>query len=278
MNPRPPAVNGLFYPDDPAALRRVVEQFLATAEPPRNDVPPPVALIAPHAGYVYSGACAARVHRLWRSAPIRRVVLLGRSHRYHFTGAAILADEDWETPLGVVPTDRDLARRIATLMEAGPVRAHYDEHTLEVHLPFLQIALQQFAVVGVLFGSDTGEAHLHFGEQLAQLLEPEDVVLASTDLSHYLSLPDAEQIDQRSIQAVLSNDPRALVGRDRDLCGAPAVAAVMACARARGAVWRLIDYRTSAEASGDTSRVVGYGAFAAESPVNEKEATLDGRQ
>jgi len=241
----------------------MVEQFLAGEEQDCNSHAYPAALIAPHAGYVYSGACAGKAHRLWRGAPIRRVILLGRSHRYRFDGAAVLTDEDWETPLGIVPTDRGLARQIAELLPPGPAFAHYDEHTLEVQLPFLQVALEDFSVVGVLFGSDTDESHIGFGKQLAGLLEPDDAVLASTDLSHYLNLPQAERTDRRSIDAILTNDPRALFGRNRDLCGAPAVAAVMAYARARKAPWQLVDYRTSADASGDTARVVGYGAFAA---------------
>lgn len=275
MRPRPPAVNGIFYPDDPALLRRVVEGYLGTAEPLRSvGGRPPAALIAPHAGYVYSGACAGQAHRLWRTGGIRRVVLLGRSHRNHFEEASVLTDEDWATPLGIVPTDRELARAISELMGGGPVHAHYEEHTLEVQLPFLQVTLGEFSVAGVLFGSDTGEVHMRFGEALAGLLGPDDRVLASTDLSHYQRLQEAERIDRRSIDAVLSNDPRSLVGRDRDLCGAPAVAAAMAFARARGAVWRLVDYRTSAEASGDTSRVVGYGAFAADWAVQGEEFAL----
>ena len=277
MGVRPPAVNGMFYPEDPAVLRRLVEVFLSSADPVGENPPTP-AIIAPHAGYVYSGSCAGRAHRRWLNAAVRRVVLLGRSHRYHFDGAAVLAGEDWETPLGIVPTDRILARRVAGLIPPGPAHAHRDEHTLEVQLPFLQVALKRFSVVGVLFGSDTGNAHIAFGEGLADALEPGDVVLASTDLSHYLSLSEAERIDRQSIQAILSNNPRNLVGRDRDLCGAPAVAAAMAFARARGAEWRLIDYRTSAEASGDTTRVVGYGAFAAECPEQGKEPDHDGSE
>lgn len=271
MRPRPPAVNGMFYPDDPAILRRVVERYLSGADT-RGEGRPPAALIAPHAGYVYSGACAGMAHRQWRESGIRRVVLMGRSHRYHFEGASVLVDEDWATPLGTVPTDRELARAISDLMDGGPTWAHYDEHTLEVQLPFLQVTLGPFAVAGVLFGSDTGEAHIGFGEALAELLGPDTGVLVSTDLSHYQSLREAERIDRRSIDAVLSNDPRSLIGRDRDLCGAPAVAAAMGFARARGAVWRLVDYRTSAEASGDTSRVVGYGAFAADRTTQGKES------
>ncbi|HOJ67245.1 MAG TPA: AmmeMemoRadiSam system protein B [Candidatus Hydrogenedentes bacterium] len=275
MRPRPPAVNGMFYPGDPVVLRRLVEEFLAPPETTLTGSPLVVALVAPHAGYVYSGACAGRAHHCWRNASIRRVVLLGRSHRYRFDGAAVLADEDWETPLGIVPTNRELARQVAALAKAGPVQAHYDEHTLEVQLPFLQVALERFTVVGILFGSDTSSDHIAFGERLARLLQPGDAVLASTDLSHYLSLPEAERVDRASIQAVLGNDPRALIGRDRDLCGAPAVAAAMAFAGARGAKWHLVDYRTSADASGDTSRVVGYGAFAATCPGNSEESNHD---
>ena len=187
---RPPAVAGLFYEGAAEALRRDVTALLDSARAERPDgAPVPKALIAPHAGHVYSGALAARAYARWEPARPRlsRIVLIGPSHRVAFRGLALSGAESWRTPLGAVPVDRAWAReRLASVAgEIGVLdRAHAQEHSLEVHLPFLQCLLDDgFSVVPMVAGRvdpDTVAAALD-----ALWGGPETAILISSDLSHF---------------------------------------------------------------------------------------------
>ena len=268
MSVRPTAVAGMFYPADPQRLRDEVETCLAQA----NTAPAagePLGILCPHAGYVYSGTCAAHGFARIRGAAPSRVVLLGRSHRMLFDGAAFYAKGAFDTPLGSMPIDEPFAAQLVERFGQGPVEAHLPEHSLEVELPFLQVVLGDVPIVPILFGADCAPWHADFGRTLAAMLDEHDLVLASTDLSHYLPEEEANRIDHATLQGVLEQDcdqmPQAFREGRYSMCGAPAVLAAMACAKARGAQdWRLLDYRTSAKASGDRSRVVGYGALSME--------------
>lgn len=258
----------MFYPADSGQLHREVDSFLAQArvEPAPERV---VAAVVPHAGYVYSGATAGHVYARVRGKRPARVFLLGRSHRAYFDGASIFHSGTFETPLQDFPIDERAAAKLKESVTAAPLDIHYPEHSLEVQLPFLAVAIGAVPIVPVLFGSDAGPFHIEFGRQLAALLEPDDLVIASTDLSHYHSQAEANKLDKVSLDTILEQDCEALChglrGGVCSMCGAPAVVAAMACALERGAQdWRLLDYRTSAEASGDFDRVVGYGAISME--------------
>lgn len=267
---RPPAMAGRFYPADPSALRRVVEDCIASAAaapaPAGTEV---TAAIAPHAGYPYSGPTAGHVFARLGGSRFDRVILLGRSHHHAFEGAAILCEGALATPLGLVPVDEDFARALAERFGGGPEHAHDPEHALEVLLPFVQVCFGAIAAVPVLFGTDPAPWHAEFGRWLAGAEASRSLVIASTDLSHFLDESAANAIDRRTLARILSQDHEALAADDAagvcSLCGATPVYAAMAHARARGARdWRLLDYRTSAAASGDRSRVVGYGAVTME--------------
>lgn len=258
MKVRPPAVAGTFYTDDAPALRRQVEGFVRAAP---GEGPPPKAVIAPHAGYVYSGQVAG--HAYAPLAPlreqIRRVVLLGPAHRVYTTGLATSSAEAFDTPLGGVPVDR---AAVAELVERFPfVRAHdavhAQEHSLEVHLPFLQSVLGHFSLVPLAVGdADPREVeavldHLWGG--------PETLIVISSDLSHYLNYATATRMDRETVAHILALAPQAL-GADR-ACGQIPIRGLLRTAARHKLHARLLDYRNSGDTAGPKSQVVGYAAI-----------------
>ena len=207
---RPPAVAGLFYPDDPAELRGEVQRLLAAAggigAQPRKS---PKALIAPHAGYVYSGPIAAQAYaRLaGQCGHVRRVVLLGPAHRVALRGLAVPATGAFETPLGAVPIDRDAITLLADLPQVViDERAHAAEHSLEVHLPFLQQLLGSFSLVPLVVGAASTEDVAAVLERLWG--DDTTLIVASSDLSHYRSYDDASRVDRDTLGAMLRLEPR----------------------------------------------------------------------
>lgn len=265
---RRPAVAGQFYPGEADELRETVDAYIA-ASGIDSAAERVVTIVSPHAGYVYSGPTAGYAFARVRGKRPTRVVLLGCSHRYAIERASVFTQGEFATPIGAFPIDAAFARELATLTGSHSVEPHLPEHALEVQLPFLARAIGLVPIVPVLFGSPAGAWHAKLGEALAGMLDAEDLVVASTDLSHYLSEPAANAIDRHSIDAVLTRDWRAYAQGVRDqscsMCGAAAVTAAMACAGALHASdWNLLDYRTSAAASGDYRRVVGYAAISME--------------
>ncbi len=264
------AVAGQFYPGDPMRLRTVVRDHMAAS----GVAPAPDAtavIIAPHAGYPYSGPTAGYAYRRIQGKAPKRVVLLGVSHRYALDKASVYSAGSFETPVGTFPVDSEFAGALAKETDSPGVEPHRLEHSLEVQLPFLEAAVGAVPIAPVLFGAPPLEWHAQFGQTLAAMVDKDDLLVISTDLSHFLGEEDANTIDQASIQAVLAGDwarfaQGACDGRF-SMCGAAAVTAGMSYALAQGADrWRLLDYRTSARATGDRSRVVGYAALSMEWP------------
>jgi AmmeMemoRadiSam system protein B len=262
-------VAGQFYPAAPQKLRDVVARCLDEADtapaPERVSV-----VVAPHAGYPYSGPTAGCAFRRIRGMSPRRVVLLGPSHHFRFRGVSLYTDGAFENPIGSVPVDSAFMGGLARRFGNTCPEAHGPEHALEVELPFLQTVLaQDFTIVPVLFGDYPAQEHNALAEFLAEHLDPGDLMLASTDLSHFLTEPEANQIDRHSLDAVLAGDPQNLATGLREgsfsLCGGTAVVVALAAANLREARCRAEwDYRTSAWATGDPSRVVGYGGLTLE--------------
>ena len=257
---RPPAVAGTFYPAVATELARDVGLLLArTAETARGK-PVPKAIIAPHAGYIYSGPVAASVYA--RLAParatIKRVVLLGPVHRVAVRGLALPAADALATPLGNIPID---AAAVATIKRLPQVTvnaaAHAPEHSLEVQLPFLQTVLGAFSLVPLAVGDATAD-------EVAQVLDalwggPETLIVISSDLSHYLGYGDAQAADRTTAQAIVAM--RGGISHQQ-ACGGTPVNGLLLTARKRGLTPQLIDLRNSGDTAGDRKRVVGYGAFA----------------
>ncbi len=260
---REPAVAGTFYDADPARLAATVDDLLEGAA--SADVGArPVALVAPHAGYVYSGPVAASAYALLRphAASVRRVVLLGPSHFVPVRGMAVPTATAFATPLGEVPVDvaaclQAAAGSAAVAVADGP---HAQEHALEVQLPFVQRMLEeQTAVVPVVVGGASADTVA----DVLDVLTPEDdrdtVVVVSTDLSHYLDHDTARRRDRATSEAVVRRDPDAI--GSRDACGAVPLRGLLAWANRHGLHASLLDLRTSADTAGGRGRVVGYGAF-----------------
>ena len=256
---RQAAVAGLFYPGDAGSLRRRLTDLLA-GPPPAPDATPPKALIVPHAGYVYSGATAARAYRLLAPGRrrIRRVVLLGPSHRVALRGLAVPSAEAFATPLGRVPVDRAAIDRIAGLPGVQVCdAAHAEEHSLEVQLPFLQAVLDDFSVVPVTVGAGPAEWAANLVDALWG--GPETLIVVSSDLSHYLDDERARAADARTRDRIIGH---ATTLTDREACGARAINGLMRSAAARALEVEAVDLRNSGDATGDRGRVVGYGSFA----------------
>jgi AmmeMemoRadiSam system protein B len=255
---RPPAVAGMFYPADPERLAADVDALLAAAAPesvPADRLP---ALVVPHAGYHYSGQVAAVAYALARRWSPAWAVLLGPAHFVPLTGSAVPHASEWSTPLGAVPIDaaaRERATAISGVHAAD--EPHAPEHSLEVQLPFLQRSLDpELPVLPVV----TAAAPDAVADLLDAVAGPDTLVVASTDLSHHR--PDAEtrRRDRRTLDAALALDPGGI--GPGAACGADALRGLLAWAGRTGRTPTLLSYRTSADATGDRSRVVGYAALA----------------
>jgi len=248
----------MFYPAEPRALRGMLAQYLDAAGVGGGV---PKALIAPHAGYIYSGPVAASAYALLKPARgvVRRVVLLGPAHRVGFTGLALPSSDFFATPLGDIPIDKEA---IAGLQALPQVRvfdaAHALEHSLEVHLPFLQEVLGEFSLVPLVVGDASAE---EVGKVLEYLWGgPETLIVISSDLSHYHDYRTAKQLDAATSRAIES-----LRYEEIDFegaCGRIPVSGLLWLARKRGLSVRTLDLRNSGDTAGSRSQVVGYGAYA----------------
>jgi AmmeMemoRadiSam system protein B len=288
MNIRPAAVAGMFYPGDSRTLSHDVRTMLADAEVPalhpeghktRHDLrphpcPPPQAgeeeddslrefhvkaIIAPHAGYIYSGPVAASAYALLQpfADQINRVILLGPTHRVAVRGLALPGADAFDTPLGRVKIDIEAARMIAGLPQVTvSAEAHMLEHSLEVHLPFLQTVLRDFRLLPLAVGMTSAE-------EVAEVLEtlwggPETLIVISSDLSHYHAYLTAQRIDSATVEAILHGQT---VSHEQ-ACGGTPVNGLTLAAQRHGLAPHLLDLRNSGDTAGDKSRVVGYAAIA----------------
>jgi len=246
----------MFYPGSPRELRSNVEELLRDA--PTAHGPPPKAVIAPHAGYVYSGPIAASAFRALAGQALERVIVLGPAHRVPVRGLALPGTDAFATPLGNVPVDADAARAVSDLPQVTSFpEAHAPEHSLEVELPFLQVLFPDVRVLPIVVGDADGE-------EVAEVLDrlwggPETAIVISSDLSHYLPYDVARRVDRETADEIL-----VLEGplHSRQACGAYPINGLLVAARRRGLAPRLLDLRNSGDTAGDRSRVVGYGAFA----------------
>ena len=254
---RQPAVSDLFYPGDPRGLRVMLSGYLDSVAPEGGA---PKALIAPHAGYIYSGPVAASVYARLKSvnAQIKRVLLLGPSHRVPFYGLAVSDADSFRTPLGDIPLDREAISSLDDLSQVVHLdEAHANEHSLEVQLPFLQHVLDEFALIPLVVGDTTGEA---VAEVLARLWGgAETLIVISSDLSHYHGYPTAQRMDRLTSESIVGLDGES-IGYD-DACGRIPVQGLLLQAKKLGMRGEIVDLRNSGDTAGDKSRVVGYGAY-----------------
>ncbi len=255
---RPPAVAGSFYPGTRRELERAVEGFLSASQ--AAELAPPKALIAPHAGYVYSGPIAASAYV--QLAPVRdrieRVVLLGPAHRVAVAGLAAPEATAFDTPLGSIPVDEPALERVLELPQVYRSEpAHAPEHSLEVHLPFLQAALPPFRLVPLVVGEATPE-------EVAEVLDliwggDETLIVISSDLSHYCDYDTARRMDAATTRAIEALRPEDIDWEDA--CGRVPIQGLLVAARRRGLSVRTLDLRNSGDTAGSRDAVVGYGAW-----------------
>ena len=255
---RAPAVAGLFYPADAKELHTQVWQFLNRVSP--ADEPPPKAIIVPHAGYIYSGSIAASAYARLGIARdvIHRVVLLGPSHRVSFQGIAVSGMATFSTPLGQVPVDQAAVEQVRKLPNVSVLeQAHAQEHSLEVHLPFLQEVLSEFKLVPLLVGDAEPQ---EVGAVLEALWGgPETLIVISSDLSHYQCYQAARLLDSATSQAI-----EALRFEDIGYelaCGCNPVSGLLWVARRKSLHGETIDLCNSGDTAGPRDQVVGYGAY-----------------
>lgn len=248
---RASAAAGLFYPADRDELQGLVDALLDRAgRHPADDVR---GLVAPHAGYAYSGPIAASAFAL--VPEVDRVVLLGPSHHLPLAGLAVTGAKAWETPLGEVRVSSGLRKKAVAAGAVVDDAPHATDHALEVELPFLQRTCpRRLEILPVAVGSTVTA-------DVVRLIEALDAfVVVSTDLSHHLPDEFARQHDLETADSVLRREPHAI--RDGDACGVFALRGAIEHARQHHLAVELLGLRTSADATGDPSSVVGYGAFA----------------
>lgn len=254
---RPPAVAGLFYPADRGELTRLVQSLLGQAHEFKLT---PKALIVPHAGYIYSGAIAASAYTTLKpiASHIRRVVLLGPTHRVAVRGLALPGMDAFDTPLGRIMLDTDAVSAIAHLPQVCvSTKVHAEEHSLEVQLPFLQCVLGEFTLLPLAVGMASSS-------EVSELLNilwggEETLIVISSDLSHYLPYPICQRVDQETVQAILKlQEP---IPHDR-ACGGTPVSGLINAAKQHRLTPHLLDLRNSGDTAGSHEQVVGYAALA----------------
>jgi AmmeMemoRadiSam system protein B len=254
---RQPAVAGMFYPGVPAALRRTTGAFLANAS--QAPVTSPRAIIAPHAGYIYSGPVAAESFAAVRAlaTAVRRVLVIGPAHYVSFRGIAAPSATAFSTPLGEMPVEEEAVEVVAGLPQIQiDDTPHAPEHALEVELPFLQTLFGPLPIIPLVVGRASGE---DVAEVLAQQWDEGTLLVVSSDLSHYHDCATAKRIDAETAAAIERLDEGS-VGAD-GACGYLPIRGLLIEAKRRGLLARRLDLRNSGDTAGDRRSVVGYGAW-----------------
>jgi len=270
MKIRQPAVANMFYPGNPVMLKQNILQYLGAAEVSeearaRVRAGKLKGVIVPHAGYIYSGPVAAYGYKLFKDLPKDRewkILLIGLSHGVPFSGASVVSDGVWKTPLGDVRV-KDIRDELGVAHDDEEIfldvpEAHTSEHSLEVQVPFLQIALDgKF----VLYPIATGSVRPDFlAEKLAGFVSGEDViVVVSSDLSHYLPYEEACRIDRETLGNIVGMKTDDVIERG-DACGLKGILTMMFLAEKFGWKPELLDYRNSGDTAGEKDKVVGYGS------------------
>jgi len=254
---REPAVAGRFYPGNAGELNATIKALLEDVR--LTPGPAPKALIVPHAGYIYSGPVAATAYaRLCaHSKQYTRVVLLGPAHRVAVRGLALSTADFFRTPLGDVPLDKEVIAALDMPEVVVFDASHQLEHSLEVHLPFLQCVIDSFSVVPIVVGDVATDT-------VAEVIDvlwggAETLVVVSSDLSHYLNYENAQTVDNATCHAIENLDADRI--DHHGACGATPVSGLLIAAKRRGMQVTTLDLRNSGDTAGDRSRVVGYGSW-----------------
>ncbi|MEJ2006763.1 MAG: AmmeMemoRadiSam system protein B [Acidobacteriota bacterium] len=266
---RPPAVAGRFYPHKREALSREVDRYLQPESPAEQPIAEALGCVVPHAGYMYSGHVAGAVYRLL--PPCSRYVILGPNHWGRGAALAIMSTGQWQTPLGQVPIDTELAREIQAKcrLVSEDSEAHSGEHSLEVQIPFLQRLSGDFSFVPIAIGLADFPALELLGRAVADAIRDSKervIIVASSDMNHYEPDDVTREKDEKAIEKILQLDPIGLLEVIRDenisMCGyAPTIAMLTAAKELGAREARLIRHATSADTGGDADSVVGYAGI-----------------
>ncbi len=273
-----PAVAGQFYPANPELLNLKLEEYLTTANPQKQNGKIK-AIMVPHAGYDFSGPVAAYAYKLLTNQEIDNVIIICNSHTSYFGGIAIDDNDVWQTPLGTVELNHDLATRLVNYSDLiyYDKKVHITEHSLEVQIPFLQKVIKnKFKIVPILFGNVTHKSYITLAKALAENIGDNDLIVISTDMSHYPSYKDAQQIDTKTLKIIReANIPKLeeyienilsqnIPGEQTLLCGIDGVKTAIELHHLLN--WdeiKILKYANSGDSViGDKKQVVGYGAIA----------------
>ncbi len=255
---RVPAVSGSFYPSSKLELELLIKKLLQRTNKDTNP-PHPKAIIAPHAGYIYSGEVAASVYSILNDIPFSRVLLLGPTHRVGFNGMALSHADFFNTPLGNIPLDKQTINQLCSIPDFNfNDAAHLHEHSLETQLPFLQsITDKEFSIIPILI-SDTD--YVNAANTLSRIIDDKNTItIVSSDLSHFHSYDEAVEIDNCTSEKILSLNKSAIAGKEA--CGCHAINVLLEVARQRNWTAKKIQINNSGDTSGTKDSVVGYGAY-----------------
>jgi AmmeMemoRadiSam system protein B len=257
MQIRQSVFGDMFYPKDSKKLTTMIDSFLDNVT---EDHPIPKAIIAPHAGYIYSGQTAAHAFKcMLKSKAIKKVIVVAPSHQHAFEGIATTTADQFETPLGKIPIDQITCKKLSAEFKSVQIQesAFDREHALEVELPFLQKVLPTFTLIPLIVGE---VAPKQLSEVLLSIWNgPETLIVISSDLSHYQSYAIANQIDHATAKAIENLLPDKIA--PGQACGQIGIVALLDVAKQKALKVTCVDLRNSGDTAGDRDRVVGYGAF-----------------
>lgn len=255
---RQAAAAGQFYPEDKKGLSKMIDDFMLMANPPeiRGEI---FGLLVPHAGYVFSGAVAASGFKSIVGKNFDTVIIIGDSHYERFDGISIWPNGAWQTPLGDVLVDEKLANKFFSSSKRFLLRdsAHLFEHSIEVQLPFLQKTLKGLKILPIMFGSENKDWKLLAGTILKNINYKKVLIIASADLSHYLSYEEAKKIDKKTLENILNLKVSGL-----NICAIDSAKTLIEITKNLGGKAKLLKYLNSGDSGGDKLKVVGYGALA----------------
>jgi AmmeMemoRadiSam system protein B len=269
-----PAVAGQFYPGEREELIQMIDEFLKNAKVPKIEGEI-FGILVPHAGYIFSGPVAAYSYKAIEGKNFDSVVLIGDSHYEYFDGVSVWERGEWETPLGKVKVDEELAKKILSFSKRFFVKdsAHLFEHSLEVQIPFLQKVLKNFKILPLIFGSED-EDWKDLGKAILKLMEKKKIlVVASSDLSHYPPYEMAQKVDKITIEGILSSDPERFKEKIKNLeklfqdidtfaCAQDTIKTILEISKNLKGKAKLLKYQNSGDTTyGERSKVVGYGAI-----------------
>ena len=260
---RKPVYAGRFYPASPQELKSAIDQFTKAAQKTGVKLPrgkPLRALILPHAGYIYAGLTAAHGVAVLSGQHYSKVIVMGPDHRIGFMGASVSDADAYETPLGTIKCHSDAVRikKSSNLFRTVPA-SELSEHSVEVVLPYLQVGLGDFTLVPIVMS--LGDVH-EFAKTIEPLVDEKTLLVASSDLSHYLSQREAVARDSETIAMITRLDEEDLISGTNRACGVTPIGVIIECARKRGWEPVLLHYSTSGDVTGDQDQVVGYAAIA----------------